>query len=97
MAVSKLDYSQFNSEYSAINTCIENIEEELNTANTKLNDATSEGSGKWASTDIDDWNKIYKDINAKFDRLQALMQAAGVSAESIQSTESTYSGFSSQG
>lgn len=96
MAVSTLDYAQYNAEHSAINTCIENIEAELTAANTKLNDATAEASGQWATTDIDDWNQIYKDINAKFERLQALMQAAGVSAESTQATESAYSGFGTQ-
>lgn len=94
MAVNTLDYAQYNAEHSAINSCIENIEAELNAANTKLNEATAEASGTWASTDIDDWNQIYADINAKFSRLQELMKAAGVSAESTQSTESAYSGFS---
>lgn len=94
MAVNKLDYAQYSSEHQAINTCIQNIEAELNTANAKLNEATVDASGQWASTDIDDWNQIYRDINAKFSRLQELMKASGVSAESTQSTESAYSGFS---
>lgn len=94
MAVNTLDYAQYNAEHQAINTCIQNIEAELNTANTKLNEATADASGQWASTDIDDWNQIYRDINAKFSRLQELMKAAGVSAESTQSTENAYSGFS---
>lgn len=93
MAVNTLDYGAYNSEHSAINTCINNIETELTTANAKLNEATADASGQWASTDIDDWNQIYSDINAKFDRLQALMQASGVSAEATQATESAYSGF----
>ncbi len=93
MAVNTLDYESYKSEHSAINTCINNIEAELNTANTKLNEATADASGQWASTDVDEWNQIYKDINSKFERLQALMQASGVSAEATQATESAYSGF----
>ncbi len=97
MAVDKLNYGQYNSEHSAINTCIGNIEAELTTANTKLQEATADASGTWASTDIDDWNMIYSDINSKFERLQALMKASGVSAEATQTTENAYSGFGSAG
>jgi len=93
MAVDKLNYEQYKSEHTAINTCISNIENELNVANTKLQEATADASGKWASTDIEDWNQIYNDINVKFQRLQTLMQASGVSAESTSSTEAAYSGF----
>ncbi len=93
MAVDKLNYEQYNSEHSAINTCIKNIENELNIANSKLTEATADASGQWASTDIEDWNQIYNDINVKFQRLQDLMQASGVSAESTSSTEAAYSGF----
>ncbi len=93
MAVDKLNYEQYNAEHSAINTCINNIEAELTTANTNLQNATADASGQWASTDIDDWNRIYSDINAKFARLQELMKASGVSAEATAATESSYSGF----
>lgn len=93
MAVNQLDYAQYNSEHSAINTCIGNIEAELTSANAKLQEATAEASGQWATTDVDDWNAIYSDINKKFERLQALMKASGVSAESTQATENAYAGF----
>lgn len=93
MALDKLNYEQFNSEHQAINTCISNIEEELKAANTKLQEATADASGQWANADIEDWNTIYADINAKFERLQVLMQAASASAQATASTESAYSGF----
>lgn len=93
MAVNTLDYGQYRSEHSAINTCIQNIENELTVANQNLQNATQDASGTWAATDVEEWNEIYTDIKAKFDRLQALMQASGVSAESTAATESAYAGF----
>ena len=42
MALDKLNYEQFTQEQTAINTCISNIEQELNAANSKLNEATSD-------------------------------------------------------
>ena len=80
MAVNKLDYEQYRTEHSAINTCIQNIENELNVANNNLQNATADASGQWA-------------INVKFQKLQNLMQASGVSAESTAATESAYSGL----
>lgn len=94
MALDKLNYEQFTQEQTAINTCISNIEQELNAANSKLNEATSDASGKWANTDIEDWNRIYGDINTKFARLQELMRAAAAAVQKTESTESAYSGFS---
>ena len=93
MAVNKLDYEQYRTEHSAINTCIQNIESELNAANNNLKNATADASGQWATTDVEDWNRIYSDINVKFQRLQELMKATGVSAESTAATESAYSGL----
>lgn len=95
MAVNTLDYESYRSENDAINTCIQNIETELNTANAKLNEATQDASGTWASTDIEDWNSIYSDINTKFSRMQELMKAAGVSTEETSATENAYAGFNS--
>lgn len=94
MALDKLNYEQFTQDQSAINNCISNIEQELNGANSKLNDATVDASGRWATTDIDDWNRIYSDINAKFTRLQELMKVAAAAVQKTESTESAYSGFS---
>ncbi len=95
MALDKLNYEQFTSEQTAINACISSIEQELTAANSKLTDATSDASGRWASTDIEDWNRIYTDINSKFSRLQELMKAAAAAVQKTESTESAYSGFSS--
>lgn len=97
MAVDKVNYGSYNSEHSAINTCIGNIDSELASANKYLQEATNDASGNWASTDIDDWNKIYSDINTKFATLQRLMEASGVSVETTETTENAYSGFGSAG
>ena len=93
MAVDKLNYAQYQGEHAAIDACIHNIEEELNTANSKLTEATADASGVWASTDIDDWNMIYSDINSKFNRLQELMIAAAAGVTSTSETEQAVSGF----
>lgn len=93
MAVNKLDYEQFRAEHSAINTCIQNIEAELNTANNNLQNATADASGQWAAADSEDWNQIYSDINVKFQKLQDLMQKAGVAMSSTEATENAYSGL----
>lgn len=93
MAIDKLLYGQYDSEHAAINGNIANIEEQLSIANKSLNDATESASGKWASTDIEEWKQLYADINQKFNRLQDLMAAAKTSVEATSTTDNAYSGF----
>lgn len=93
MAVNALDYAQFDSERAAIDGCIGNIEQELLSVRNHFTNATSDASGRWASTDINDWEELYSEITQKFARLQHLMEEAKGAASRLETTEAAYSGF----
>lgn len=89
-----VNYAVFESERNVINGLISTIENEMNIANTQLNDATVDASGVWATTDIDDWTKIYNDINERLSNLQNLMAKATTAVQNTETTEKSQAGFS---
>lgn len=96
MTVLKQDYPQFSSEHNAINTCIGNIENELNVTNTNIETMNANNSGNWIDVDVNDWQNIKNDINSKFEKLQELMAAAGGAVENTSNVvENTYAGLDS--
>lgn len=93
MAIDAINYAQYQSEHTAINTCMSNIEEELNIADRKFEEAIRDGSGTWAETDMADWRQIYAGVHARFNRMQDLMNATGTAVQTTADTEQQVAGL----